>query len=81
MDVGCLRGVFCGAGGGEGGREDDEADVLACDAADEEEERGVDVGTEGAFGSRWGRRVLFGWRGIEGVLWELLARGIKISLL
>lgn len=44
VDVGCQGGVFFGAGGGEGGREDDQTDVLACEAADEEEEGCIDVG-------------------------------------
>jgi hypothetical protein len=55
VDVGCLGDVFGGPCEGEGGRDDDQSDVLACEAADEEEERGVDVGAERACGAWWGR--------------------------
>lgn len=74
VDVRCQGGVFGGAWGREGtaGGDDDEADEVAGEVADEEEERCVDVGAEGAFGSWWERRRMLWWEGIVGVLVELL---------
>ncbi len=80
VDGGCLDLVFLAAGDWGRGRGDDEADVLACDAADEEEDGRIDVGTEGASGSWWGRVLLLGWTEIAGFLRILLVLGVIGSL-